>query len=106
MRAKIRNLSRSLWIFASEDVGLAGNGALSLAVATFQAVERVGLPEASYNLYHCAIALARSAKSREVTDPDVCGKRPRKASCRRSGAAPYPQCTDKAHERPRLQQGV
>jgi putative ATPase len=55
-------------IFASEDIGLAGNGALSLAVATFQAVERVGLPEANYNLYHCAIALARSEKSREVSE--------------------------------------
>ena len=61
-------IARRMVIFASEDVGLAGSGALSLAVATFQAVERVGLPEASYNLYHCAIALARSAKSREVTD--------------------------------------
>lgn len=61
-------IARRMVIFASEDVGLAGNGALSLAVATFQAVERVGLPEANYNLYHCAIALSRSAKSREVTD--------------------------------------
>ena len=61
-------IARRMVIFASEDIGLAGNGALSLAVATFQAVERVGLPEASYNLYHCAVALARSAKSREVTD--------------------------------------
>ena len=31
-------------------------------------MERVGLPEASYNLYHCAIALARSPKSREITE--------------------------------------
>lgn len=61
-------IARRMVIFASEDIGLAGNGALSLAVATFQAVERVGLPEASYNLYHCATALARSEKSREVTD--------------------------------------
>ena len=61
-------IARRMVIFASEDIGLAGNGALSLAVATFQAVERVGLPEASYNLYHCAVALARSAKSREITD--------------------------------------
>lgn len=61
-------IARRMVIFASEDVGLAGNGALSLAVATFQAVERVGLPEAAYNLYHCATALARSQKSREVTD--------------------------------------
>ena len=61
-------LARRMVIFASEDIGLAGNGALSLAVATFQAVERVGLPEANYNLYHCAIALARSEKSREVSE--------------------------------------
>jgi putative ATPase len=61
-------IARRMVVFASEDIGLAGNGALSLAVATFQAVERVGLPEASYNLYHCATALARSQKSREVTD--------------------------------------
>ena len=74
-------IARRMVIFASEDIGLAGNGALSLAVATFQAVERVGLPEASYNLYHCAVALARSAKSREVTDlmhqaQDLAGKYP------------------------------
>lgn len=61
-------IARRMVVFASEDIGLAGNGALSLAVATFQAVERVGLPEVSYNLYHCATALARSEKSREVTD--------------------------------------
>lgn len=61
-------IARRMVVFASEDIGLAGNGALSLAVATFQAVERVGLPEASYSLYHCATALARSPKSREVTD--------------------------------------
>ncbi|NCU29455.1 replication-associated recombination protein A [Candidatus Saccharibacteria bacterium] len=61
-------IARRMVIFASEDIGLAGNGALALAVATFQAVERVGLPEVSYNLYHCATALARSPKSRETTD--------------------------------------
>lgn len=61
-------IARRMVIFASEDIGLAGNGALSLAVATFQAVERVGLPEANYNLYHCAVALAKSEKSREISD--------------------------------------
>lgn len=61
-------IARRMVIFASEDIGLAGNGALSLAVATFQAVERVGLPEGNYSLYHCATALARSEKSREVSD--------------------------------------
>ncbi|MGB4957280.1 MAG: replication-associated recombination protein A [Candidatus Saccharimonas sp.] len=61
-------IARRMVIFASEDIGFAGNGALALAVATFQAVERVGLPEANYNLYHCAAALARSEKSREISD--------------------------------------
>ncbi len=61
-------VARRMVIFASEDIGLAGNGALSLAVATFQAVERIGMPEAQYNLFHCATALARSEKSRETSD--------------------------------------
>jgi len=61
-------IARRMVIFASEDIGLAGNGALSIAVATFQAVERVGLPEANYNLFHCATALAKSQKSREIPD--------------------------------------
>ena len=61
-------IARRMVIFASEDIGLAGNGALSLAVATFQAVERIGMPEAQYNLFHCATALARSEKSRETSN--------------------------------------
>ncbi len=61
-------IARRMVIFASEDVGLAGNGALSLAVATFQAVERIGLPEGQYSLFHCAVALAKSVKSRSVAD--------------------------------------
>ena len=61
-------IARRMVIFASEDIGLAGNGALSLAVATFQAVERIGMPEAKYTLFHCATALARSEKSRETSD--------------------------------------
>lgn len=61
-------IARRMIIFASEDIGLAGNGALALAVSTFQAVERVGMPESSYMLYHAATALARSKKSREIPD--------------------------------------
>ncbi len=61
-------IARRMVVFASEDIGLAGNGALALATATFQAVERVGMPESNYLLYHCATALARSEKSREVAD--------------------------------------
>jgi putative ATPase len=61
-------IARRMVIFASEDIGFAGNGALSLAVATFEAVERIGMPEAQYNLFHCAAALARSKKSRESSE--------------------------------------
>lgn len=60
-------IARRLIIFASEDVGIAAPYALTLAVATFQAVERVGLPEAEYNLSHAVVSLAQSPKSRAVT---------------------------------------
>jgi putative ATPase len=55
-------------IFASEDIGLAAPAALNLAVSTFQAVERIGMPECQYNLFHCASVLAKAQKSREVAD--------------------------------------
>jgi putative ATPase len=61
-------IARRMVIFASEDIGLAGNGALALATATFQAIERIGLPEGQYSLFHCAVALTKSKKSREVAD--------------------------------------
>ena len=61
-------VARRMIIFASEDIGLAGNGAIGLAVATFQAVERIGMPECQYTLFHCAAALAKSEKSRLVAD--------------------------------------
>ena len=61
-------IARRMLIFASEDIGLAGNGALGLALNAFQAVERVGMPESSYILFHVATALAKSEKSRQTTD--------------------------------------
>lgn len=61
-------IARRMVIFASEDIGLAGNGALGLALNAFQAVERLGMPESNYVLYHVATALARSSKSRESAD--------------------------------------
>jgi putative ATPase len=61
-------IARRMVIFASEDIGLAGNGALGLALNAFQAVERVGMPESSYTLFHVATALAKSEKSRQTTD--------------------------------------
>lgn len=60
-------IARRMIIFASEDIGLAGNGALGLAVSAFQAIERIGLPEGEYTLYHVATALAKAKKSRQIT---------------------------------------
>ena len=61
-------IARRMVIFASEDIGLAGNGALALATACFQAVERVGMPESGLMLAHTTVALALSKKSRATTD--------------------------------------
>lgn len=61
-------IARRMVIFASEDIGLAGNGALGLALNAFQAVERVGMPESQYILFHVATALAKSDKSRSTTE--------------------------------------
>src|SRR6266550_1153997 len=61
-------VARRMVVFASEDVGLAGNGGLNLAVSTFLAVERIGMPECQYNLFHCAAALAKAEKSRQLAD--------------------------------------
>ncbi|MBQ2660014.1 replication-associated recombination protein A [Candidatus Saccharibacteria bacterium] len=61
-------IARRMVIFASEDVGLAGNGALTLATSCFLAVERVGMPESGLILAHVATALAKAKKSRATTD--------------------------------------
>lgn len=61
-------IARRMVIFASEDIGLAGNGALSLATACFQAVERVGMPESGLILAHTCVALSKSKKNRDSAD--------------------------------------
>ncbi len=62
-----RFLARRMVIFASEDVGLADRQALPLAVAAFDALDKVGMPESRYALTHAAIALAVAPKSNSVT---------------------------------------
>lgn len=68
-------IARRMVIFASEDVGIAASPALNLAVSTFLAVERIGMPECEYNLYHCAVVLAKCEKSRVVSDAMYGAKR-------------------------------
>jgi putative ATPase len=61
-----RFIARRIVIFASEDVGLADPEALPLAIATQQAVEFVGMPEARIPLAHATAYMCRAAKSREA----------------------------------------
>src|SRR6266480_3493081 len=63
-----RFIARRIMIFASEDVGLADPEALPLAIATQQAVEFVGLPEAKIPLAHAVAYMCRAKKSREAYD--------------------------------------
>lgn len=62
-----RFLARRLVILASEDVGLANSHALTVAVAAFEACEKVGMPECEYALAHAVLYLATSPKSNSVT---------------------------------------
>ncbi len=56
-------IARRLVISAAEDIGLANPTALPLAVATQQAVERIGMPEGRIPLAECVVYLATSPKS-------------------------------------------
>jgi len=61
-----RFIARRIVIFASEDVGLADAEALPLAIATQQAVEFVGMPEARIPLAHATVYMCRAPKNREA----------------------------------------
>ena len=56
-------IARRLLIAASEDIGNANPTALVIATSSFQAVERIGWPEARIILSQCTIYLASSPKS-------------------------------------------
>ncbi|MGT2928725.1 replication-associated recombination protein A [Streptococcus dentasini] len=59
-------IARRLIRFASEDIGLADNGALNLAINTFQACRYIGLPECDVHLTQCVIYLSLAPKSNAV----------------------------------------
>ncbi len=61
-------IARRMVIFASEDIGLADSGALSVANAVFRACEMIGYPECAINLAHGAAYLATCKKSRASYD--------------------------------------
>lgn len=59
----VKFIARRMVIFASEDIGNANPNALLLANATFEAVNKIGYPEARIILAQCATYLASSHKS-------------------------------------------
>ncbi|RDD47588.1 ATPase WRNIP1 [Trichoplax sp. H2] len=58
-------IARRLIRFASEDVGLADNQALFIAVAAYHACQFIGMPECEVNLAQTVVYLARAPKSVE-----------------------------------------
>ena len=58
-----RYLARRLIRIASEDIGLAAPQALPVALAAFEAVERIGLPECNLALAQATVYLALAPKS-------------------------------------------
>ncbi|KKS97573.1 MAG: hypothetical protein UV73_C0007G0016 [Candidatus Gottesmanbacteria bacterium GW2011_GWA2_43_14] len=65
-------IARRMIILASEDIGLADRGALIQANAAFEAVTKIGMPEAQLILAHIVIYLAKAPKSRLV--PNALGR--------------------------------
>lgn len=61
-------IARRMIIFASEDIGLAQPTALVVANAVFEAVAKIGYPEATINLAHGVAYLATCKKDRRAYD--------------------------------------
>lgn len=61
-------IARRMVIFASEDIGLAAPTALVVANAVFDAVTKIGYPEAQINLAHGVAYLAQCKKNRSAYD--------------------------------------
>ncbi|TAK89631.1 replication-associated recombination protein A [Patescibacteria group bacterium] len=59
-------IARRIVIFASEDIGLADNNMLLLATSTFQAIERIGMPEGRIILSQATIAMCQAPKNRDA----------------------------------------
>jgi len=79
-------VARRLVIFASEDVGNAEPAGLPLAMAAYQAVERVGLPEGRIPLAHAVTFLATAPKS----NASYVGLGRAQAAVAQTGSAPVP----------------
>jgi putative ATPase len=67
-----RFIARRMIIFAAEDIGMADRGALIQANEAFEAVHKIGMPEAQLILAYVVIYLAQAPKSRAV--PNAMGR--------------------------------
>jgi len=65
-------IARRMIIFACEDIGMADRGALIQADEAFEAINKIGMPEAQLILAYVVIYLASAPKSRAV--PNAMGK--------------------------------
>ncbi len=61
-------IARRMIIFAAEDIGMADRGALIQADEAFEAVNKIGMPEAQLILAYVVIYLAKAPKSRAVAN--------------------------------------
>jgi len=61
-------IARRMIIFAAEDIGLADRGALIQANGAFEAVHKIGMPEAQLILAYATLYLATAKKSRAVAN--------------------------------------
>ena len=79
-------IARRLVILAAEDIGLANPNALLLANATFDALQKIGMPEGRIPLAECTVYLATSQKSNSA----YMGIAAAMAEVERSGNLPVP----------------
>jgi putative ATPase len=61
-------IARRMIIFATEDIGMADRGALIQADEAFEAVNKVGMPEAQLILAYVVVYLSQAPKSRAVAN--------------------------------------
>ena len=59
-------IARRLIRFATEDIGLADNNALTLAVSVYQACHFLGMPECNIHLTHAVVYLSLAPRSNSV----------------------------------------
>ena len=96
-----RFIARRLIISASEDVGNADPRALQVAVAAAQALDYIGLPEASYALAQATTYIATAPKSNRAGRRLLGGSRGRRGQGLARGPQPPSQRGRPADEAPR-----